>query len=353
MTPNHSVIVCAYYAELRAVEDAWYTQGVGNRQPRSRPKRRKGRKGQRPPRLLDQCFGPSLWVYNYATLREIDARHGITADDPRVYSVTAYLAERQELAEAWGREREQNGWQTVQPDAPYFAAFWRAEQRYDVRQTDCQARHFPNWTPLDIHTVDTAPKLWAHIRLRLLAREEGLLGATGTDCVSWEDVRQVYSRMCDLAIPGVPPRPYPSLSPSEARDELAQITSRLEREDEQRYRQAMSAGPENVGPPAYTASHSQAAVAAPTCRLQLDADAHTVVLDNVPHKVEDPKAFAVYQAIADARPQPITKARIQLKVKVTSAKKTIPTAIKRLPDAVRATVRSGYNGYFIELPPLS
>ena len=88
-------------------------------------------------------------------------------------------------------------------------------------------------------------------------------------------------------------------------------------------------------------------------RLCFDYLTQTVTLDGTPHKIEDPKAFAVYQAIADACPQPVTKAAIQGRVPGCRGEKKVPGLLKSLPTLLQDTVRSGPNGYWLDLssPP--
>jgi hypothetical protein len=89
----------------------------------------------------------------------------------------------------------------------------------------------------------------------------------------------------------------------------------------------------------------------PPGRLQFDPDTHTITLDNTPFQGLHPKAFAVYKAIADARPQPITKAQIQGKVRACQGDKIIRRLLKNLPEPLRETVHSGPDGYWVNLGP--
>jgi hypothetical protein len=91
----------------------------------------------------------------------------------------------------------------------------------------------------------------------------------------------------------------------------------------------------------------------PPERLSFDHQTQTVTLDGVPHKVADPKAFAVYSVIANACPQPVTQAVIRSKVKGCRGDKKVRQLIDSLPGPLRATVSSGPNGYWLDLsvPP--
>lgn len=87
----------------------------------------------------------------------------------------------------------------------------------------------------------------------------------------------------------------------------------------------------------------------PPERLTFNLDTHTVTLDGQAYKVPDPKAFLVYKALADARPNPLTKAAIAGKVPGCKGDKTVPSLLKKLPEPLRATVRSGPGGYWLDL----
>jgi hypothetical protein len=215
----------AYYDELRSVEEDWY--------------RRHFQEGR--------TFGVSLWDTHLDMLREIDSRHGIQPEDPRVYSISAYLEERWEIDEDWLRLCQKSQWLDMPNTAPDFPHFWAAQGRHWARLDDCRARHFPGCFGLRSSTVDTGPKLWAHIRLhRLVVRE--LVGgergsqARGRPHVCEADVQEVYSLMHRLQIPWVPSPPYPGFTKEEATDELVRIANRLEQEDAERYQQALSGG---------------------------------------------------------------------------------------------------------------
>jgi hypothetical protein len=84
-------------------------------------------------------------------------------------------------------------------------------------------------------------------------------------------------------------------------------------------------------------------------RLRFDDLTQTVWLDGAPHAVADPKAYAVYLAIAADCPQPITKARLQAKVRGCSGEKKIPALLTGLPDALSQTIHVGTNGYWLNL----
>jgi hypothetical protein len=101
-------------------------------------------------------------------LREIDERHGIRPDDPRVYSIAAYLAEKREIEDEWEQSRrERQAFRRANPDIdiPYDSDNWVL---YHNRLGDCVARHFPGTSPLTgPERVDSCPKLWHYIQTRL------------------------------------------------------------------------------------------------------------------------------------------------------------------------------------------
>jgi hypothetical protein len=89
----------------------------------------------------------------------------------------------------------------------------------------------------------------------------------------------------------------------------------------------------------------------PSNRLALDPQTQTVTLDGAPYQVDDPKAFAVYQEIASAGPQPLTGADIRGRVRGCHGAKKVRQLLDSLPGPIRATIRSGPNGYWLNLAP--
>jgi hypothetical protein len=90
----------------------------------------------------------------------------------------------------------------------------------------------------------------------------------------------------------------------------------------------------------------------PAPRLVFDDTTHTVTLDGEGHHVANPKAYAVYKAIAGRDTTTITKAKIRGKVTGVNEEKTIPNLIKKLPRVLRNTVKVSNNGYWHELPEM-
>jgi hypothetical protein len=91
---------------------------------------------------------------------------------------------------------------------------------------------------------------------------------------------------------------------------------------------------------------------AATERLSLDRQTQTVTLDGNRHQITDPKAFAVYQAIASSCPVPLTKGALQARVAGCKGDKKIRQLLNGLPEQLRETVHSGPNGYWLKLDPL-
>ena len=88
-------------------------------------------------------------------------------------------------------------------------------------------------------------------------------------------------------------------------------------------------------------------------RLRIDFDTLTIILDGKAQKIDDPKAFAVYKTLFDARPHPLTKAQIQEMVKGCQGKNKIRQLIDALPTPIRKIVQSGHSGYWIDLAPVT
>lgn len=86
-------------------------------------------------------------------------------------------------------------------------------------------------------------------------------------------------------------------------------------------------------------------------RLRFDPLTQTVTLDGKPHKIENPKAFSVYQEIAKSCPNPLTKAELQKRVPGCKGDKKIRQLFDSLPEPLCVTVRSGKNGYWLDLNP--
>jgi hypothetical protein len=86
-------------------------------------------------------------------------------------------------------------------------------------------------------------------------------------------------------------------------------------------------------------------------RLRLDPLTYTVELDGRRHVIDDPRAFLLYQTIANAG-EPITRAGLRKQVKGTNNPKAARGLINKLPAPVRETVKHGPPGFWLVLPPL-
>ena len=86
-------------------------------------------------------------------------------------------------------------------------------------------------------------------------------------------------------------------------------------------------------------------------RLHFDPQTQTVTLDGKDHKIEDPKAFSLYQVIASSCSNPLTKAILQERVPGCRGDKKIRQLLNGLPKLLCNTVRSGPNGYWLDLNP--
>jgi hypothetical protein len=209
----------AYFADVRAVEDEEYSHFLE----------------------AGSMIGASFWDGNPDKLKEIDRRRGVRPDDPRVYSIAAYLDERKHLEEAWAGLRREKNWIPPQElpefresrqELPWFREYWEAQRRHNVRLSDCKARHFPG---LSRGAIDTIPNLWAHVRYHLMVVHEQVhrmqpeAGGRATTCDA--DVMEAYRLLHRLQIPWAPSPPYPAFTQREAMDELTRIANRLERDD--------------------------------------------------------------------------------------------------------------------------
>ena len=208
----------AYYVEIRALEDEWYAQCQG------------------------ECgIGASPWTDNLEKLREIDARHGIAQNDPRVYSIAAYQAEAREMDEEWDKQQRENGWGRDDLMTKKESESWfRAEVRKAARDADSKARHFPGLSYGNLATVDTIPKLWAEITIHRLQdpyQTYDRVRYPGKPDDLLKNVHDLYGVMHQLKIPWVRRPPYLKFTDLEAMDELRDIANQLEREEAERLSQ--------------------------------------------------------------------------------------------------------------------
>jgi len=95
-------------------------------------------------------------------------------------------------------------------------------------------------------------------------------------------------------------------------------------------------------------------------RLQFDDTALVVKIDGVSHKVEDPRSYRIYKAIAMAPLPPVTKDDIRQMLRPSSSAddggprglrgvKAIPNLLDSLPEAVRETINISPSGYWVSV----
>jgi hypothetical protein len=210
---NVSETLSAYYAEVRAFEEThWH------------PRYQNG-----------WTIGSSLWDAHRDRLDAIDKKHGIRPGDPRIYSIAAYLDERRQIEREWECLRRDKHWESAGSEMAYYKEYFAAQMTYEMRQSDCTARHFPR---LNLGFVDTIANLWALVRLRLLPCHE--LAELHPDKQPSEpinrDLQRVYRQLHELRIPWAPAPPYAALKPGEAYDALLSLANRLEKEEQERCR---------------------------------------------------------------------------------------------------------------------
>jgi hypothetical protein len=86
-------------------------------------------------------------------------------------------------------------------------------------------------------------------------------------------------------------------------------------------------------------------------RLSFDSQTQTVTLDGKRFQIKNPRSYFLYQAIAEANGQPITRNHLRLKNKGLKGDKTIRSLLDKLPAKIGQTVKSGAHGYWLCLAP--
>jgi hypothetical protein len=87
-----------------------------------------------------------------------------------------------------------------------------------------------------------------------------------------------------------------------------------------------------------------------TPRLSFDCETQTAILDGERYKIENPKAFFLYKAIAERKGQPITRTELRQQNKGLKGDKTIPNLRVQWPAKLQETILSGPSGYWLSLP---
>jgi hypothetical protein len=87
-------------------------------------------------------------------------------------------------------------------------------------------------------------------------------------------------------------------------------------------------------------------------RLQFDDLTRTVTLDGTPYSIEDPRTYQVYKVIQMEKGRLLTKPEIRGKLprQRLHGPKTIPTLLKKLPEALQNTYQVSTHGYCARLP---
>jgi hypothetical protein len=82
-------------------------------------------------------------------------------------------------------------------------------------------------------------------------------------------------------------------------------------------------------------------------RLSFDSLTQTVNLDGKRFQIKNPRSYFLYQTIAAANGQPITRAELRLKNKGLKGDKTIRNLLDKLPAKIEQTVKKGPYGYWL------
>ncbi|MEX2175368.1 MAG: hypothetical protein WD872_13485 [Pirellulaceae bacterium] len=174
--------------------------------------------------------GASPWHNNREKLAEIDRQHGIAPDDPRVYSIRGYKADRLELE--WQQLCGRNGWRSAPaPDASDFSAFWTAEYRRVCRRSDLDARHFGRLRMEHGHETESTRHLWAYITTFALTMLETQRKADNSLRFVDPILQRVYSALHEMRIPWADSPSYHPLKWQKSIDKLRSIANHLEADE--------------------------------------------------------------------------------------------------------------------------
>lgn len=211
-----------YFAEIRAVEDRWLAEEEGAWQTDNR-----GRNS-----------GTSPWLHHRALLAGIDRRHGIGPEDPRVYSITAYLTEQRRLTDDWADLCRRHSWHdqdSLSNEAKHAA--WLASCRHYARLADLDARHFGDLIR-PVEELNSPRQLWAHITkcvlpmLESIRRNPRQLAVRPNEGDKFDvAVERVLAALHLLKVEWAEVPSYQPLSVQESIDKMRAIANRLERED--------------------------------------------------------------------------------------------------------------------------
>jgi len=170
-----------------------------------------------------------FWSTADAELREIQEKHGLAADDPRVTSIAQYDKEMREVRKRFSGRRAKN--------RKEFAAQLDEKQFY----WNClAARFFPLWHDnLLMHgegALSSTPTCWYFVQ-RLLEIGPQLVQS---------HFEKLYGSLIGLKLPFGRNPPYPVFTPNEARAELIRIAIELENEDERRCQESLRADGQTI-----------------------------------------------------------------------------------------------------------
>ena len=208
----------AYIAEVRAAEE----ERLGDR----------------------HVIGVSFWLAAAGRLDEIKRRHGFTPDHSLVRSVAAYLDERQALESDWIALRRALSPPTtvaalLQADRPLTPEEERVNEEYLLfqrRLDHCSARHFPRFDG-SVASARTPADVWAWIVRFVTLPLPPSYTSCGPSSLPTR-LTELYGRMHDLGLAGVPTPPYPRLDETEVRHEFARIAGLLVSSDRTAYDRA-------------------------------------------------------------------------------------------------------------------
>jgi hypothetical protein len=181
------------------------------------------------------------------------------------------------------------------------------------------------------------------LHLLLLARdgEKAKVAALFTEALRGDPGDGAAFRWClvnwlvDKVVDGLPPLPDEVKGPVQARAESQDVQGPLEESDA----------------PSDSLIQDTEGAGAEKERLHFDPQTQTISLDGIPYKIEDPKAYALYQEIASSCPKPLTRAKLQNRVPGCRGGKKIRQLLNGLPERLRETVPSGPSGYWLDLDP--
>lgn len=164
-------------------------------------------------------------------LREIELRHGVAPDDPRVYSIANYKAESALIEAEWRAICEAKNWPPVKADAPDSQEWWNELHLFGARLTDLTSRHFGEIERKDSEHAKSRRHLWKYIKLMVDGVERVMQDSQRIDPNNI--LNRVYSALHELQVEWASePKDYLKSPTSRERiDELIRIANRLEKDE--------------------------------------------------------------------------------------------------------------------------